>query len=179
MMNLRFVIVCGVLGLAARGHAAPPAARHNEQRAKPVAKVARASPEALPAPPDFRFEESSADETVTAQPAERPAAAADDSWRYRYHMQRWWYFVEPGHWLFWDGHCWQDAQPTLPKKMPDGSIQRVGVARRALAAWPQVPSYREHHGWVGGFYSSGGGYGSSDFGYGYGIPSYGPSQPRQ
>lgn len=178
MMTLRFAIVCGVLCVAMRTCAAAKIRQQSGNRAQPVVKVAQAAPESLPPPTDLHIEESPLGESVTPAPPESPPSPPDDSWRYRYHMKRWWYFLEPGHWLFWDGHCWQDARPTLPKKMPDGSVQRVGVVRRALAAWPQVPSYREHHGWVGGFYSSGGGYGSSDFGYGYGIPSYGPGQAR-
>ena len=43
-----------------------------------------------------------------------------------------------------------------------------------MAHWFTNETRRTDHGWVGGFYSSGGGYGSSDFGYGYGVPTYGP-----
>lgn len=131
------------------------------------------SSEALPAPDN----PSAAEPIPAAEAAPSSMADREDAWRYKYHLGRWWYYVEPKHWLYWDGQCWQDARPQTPKIMPDGSIYRPGLARRALAAWPQVPSYREHHGWIGGFYSSGGGYGSSDFGYGYGIPSYGPGTP--
>jgi hypothetical protein len=136
------------------------------------ASVTSSAPESLPTP-DTGDDESPPAEEVPAT----PIAEREEGWRYRYHLGRWWYYVERKHWLYWDGQCWQDARPQTPKVMPDGSVQRPGLVRRALAAWPQVPSYREHHGWIGGFYSSGGGYGSSDFGYGYGIPSYGPGAP--
>ena len=175
MAQTRFLLLCCVVCLAERAWAGAPLDRASRSGAKPVVRLAQSSPEQLPAPADLPADEVLAAERVPAQTA---VATQDESWRYRYHLKRWWYYVKPGHWLFWDGRCWQDAQPTLPKQLPDGSVQRVGVARRALAAWPQVPSYREHHGWVGGFYSSGGGYGSSDFGYGYGVPSYGPGSSR-
>ncbi len=155
---------------AASVAAAPPEAPSYESSRRTAPSVVSAV-EPLPAPSDV---------TESVEPVEGALAGGDDRgarWRYRYHCQRWWYTDVPGHWFFWDGHCWQDAQPMVTKRLPDGSVQRVGLVRRALAAWPQVPSYHEHHGWIGGFYSSGGGYGSSDFGYGYGIPNYGPWPP--
>lgn len=153
---------------------AVPSRVAGDQSLQPTVRVAasakRPQPESLPDPLPSPPEEVRGEEVATDDPRAR------DAWRYRFHCDRWWYNIAPGRWLFWDGQCWQDAQPTRPKIMPDGTVVRVGAARRLLAAWPQVPSYHEHHGWVGGFYSSGGGYGSSDFGYGYGIPSYGPGE---
>jgi hypothetical protein len=166
----RCFALCAVLTGAT---AALPALAITPNSSRRTLPAASSTPELLPAPRDLEVVEPLPVEDV----ARSPITEREDACRYRYHLGRWWYYVEPKHWLFWDGQCWQDARPQTPKIRPDGSVQRVGLMRRSLAAWPQVPSYREHHGWIGGFYSSGGGYGSSGFGYGYGIPSYGPGSP--
>ncbi len=98
----------------------------------------------------------------------RPPATAN-AWRYRQFEGRWWYYQGPNQWLWWDGQAWHALAAAASPS--DGPI------RRFFAQWRAANPYHEHHGWVGGFYSSGGGYGASDFGYGYGVPNYGPAEP--
>lgn len=168
-VGLRF-LCCAVALANARAHAEHSTLnRATTVRSPEVRKQSTAEP--LPSP-----REDVSSKEVVVEDVPLPIEARVDGWRYRYHLGRWWYMVEPGHWMWWDGSCWQDARPDLPKQLPDGRVQRVGLTRRFLSAWPQVPSFHEHHGWVGGFYSSGGGYGDSGFGYGYGVPNYGPSE---
>jgi hypothetical protein len=111
----------------------------------------------------------------TTSEAATPANAA---WRYRQHQGQWWYYLGPDCWLLWDGHDWKDVRPTgaVPTAPPQVAVN-TGPARRVVSQWRAAAGPHEHHGWVGGFYSSGGGYGSPAFGYGYGIPDYGPWQP--
>jgi hypothetical protein len=101
-------------------------------------------------------------------PRDSEAASARKPTGYRWHEGHWWYRLADGQWLIWTGDRWR-----LVSSSPSVSSRRVWVESRSYANVP--PSVRPtNHGWVGGFYSSGGGYGASDFGYGYGIPTYGP-----
>jgi hypothetical protein len=110
-----------------------------------------------------------------ASVADRSPAASDssgESFRYRYQDGRWWYYTRSHEWLVWNGSAWQRAAP-----MSGGSAPRSTPLGRQFVRSQPVPS-PNYRGWVGGFYSSGGGYGASDFGYGYGVPD-GPGDPRR
>lgn len=91
---------------------------------------------------------------------------------YRWQNGHWWYHLASGQWLIWTGDRWRSVS-TPTQTHPPISSRRAWAESRGYANLP--PALRPtNHGWVGGFYSSGGGYGASDFGYGYGIPTYGP-----
>lgn len=113
-----------------------------------------------------------------ARAAEPEQIAKPESWRYVWHEGRWWYYQPGGHWLFWNGASWETLAAAQAKSAMLPNNAGVSVAEPFYPVFTQPGWFgrpaRENHGWVGGFYSSGGGYGSSDFGYGYGVPSYGP-----
>jgi hypothetical protein len=105
-----------------------------------------------------------------------------DGWRYRWHEGRWWYYLPNEQWVYWNGSAWTEVQ-AAPTSVPfagswNGSPQ--GYAPYSIAPRPSIFGSRQstNRGWVGGFYSSGGGYGSPEFGYGYGVPTYGPGYGR-
>ena len=127
------------------------------------------NPEPLPAPRDEESTKPVASENV----APGQLAGREDAWRYRYHLGRWWYFVEPKHWLYWDGNCWQDRDRKPRRSCPTAAYSALDwhVARwpRGLSAFLPRASRLDRR-----LLFQRGGYGSSDFGYGYGIPSYGP-----
>lgn len=109
----------------------------------------------------------------TAQPADSDGTSVErDFSRYRWHEGRWWYQLTNRQWLVWTDDCWRSASapPQAPK--PNTSLRQSAGYHEPSNLPPALRS--TNHGWVGGFYSSGGGYGSADFGYGYGIRSYGP-----
>jgi hypothetical protein len=140
-----------------------------------------AGKELLPTAPQSKVAETA---TAPKQPesippgasvADRLPAASDasgESSRYRYENGRWWYYTRSNEWLVWNGSAWERAVPSS-----SGSGQRSTPQGRLFVRSQPIPS-PGYRGWVGGFYSSGGGYGASDFGYGYGVPTYGPSDPR-
>ena len=129
------------------------------------------------------------DESVEKQPGERapeilPPGTAHrvdsdrvdsgrDHSRYRWHEGHWWYRIASGQWLMWNGERWRSVSPS-PQSPPSSSRRQWAVYRAPSNLPPMLRP--TNHGWVGGFYSSGGGYGTADFGYGYGIPTYGPYQ---
>jgi hypothetical protein len=106
------------------------------------------------------------------QAVDSTETAQRDLSRYSRHDGQWWYQLANGRWLVWTGDRWRST-PTPPQSSNSAPSRRQWAGYRSPDNLP--PSLRPtNHGWVGGFYSSGGGYGSADFGYGYGIPSYGP-----
>lgn len=103
---------------------------------------------------------------------------------------QWYRRLPSGKWYSWDGQAWQLLGRAKPSPVAAQSpvandkqylsgdpSQTMYMPRRGLFNFgrAQQPTNR---GWVGGFYSSGGGYGSPGFGYGYGVPTYGPWQGR-
>ena len=108
----------------------------------------------------------------------------------RWHQGRWWMQRRDHSWLWWDGESWKSFGAVEPSQttqlqarfQPQPPLSRYLFSRpprRFDNGWDYPNGMNPSGGgWVGGFYSSGGGYGSSSFGYGYGVPSYGPWQNR-
>jgi hypothetical protein len=110
-----------------------------------------------------------------------PCQPPRDRSRYHWQQGRWWYDLPSGRQLVWDGKQWQYGEQSPAEsssRAPKPTQSSAGrFARNLVGAWRgNLP--RTERGWVGGFYSSGGGYGASDFGYGYGVPTYDPVQPH-
>ena len=132
----------------------------------------------------------SADAEEIATPHEGTVTKHSNGSTMRWHQGRWWMQRPDRTWLWWDGESWQTY----------GAVQQPQTTQQPTSFQPQLTQSRylfsrpprrfengwdypngmnpSGGGWVGGFYSSGGGYGSSSFGYGYGVPSYGPWQNR-
>ena len=120
------------------------------------------------APPSRNSVPSFSANQIEELPSQNPVPQTSDP-RYRWERGQWWYYLPNGRWVFWNGQGWQSAEAfaTAPPAP-------LAPLRRGAAHWFSNETRRTDRGWVGGFYSSGGGYGSSDFGYGYGVPTYGP-----
>ncbi len=48
-------------------------------------------------------------ERVESTPRDASPMQAADSWRYRWHEGRWWYFQNDKRWAYWDGQAWRDV----------------------------------------------------------------------
>jgi hypothetical protein len=90
------------------------------------------------------------------------APAGGESWRYRQHNGRWWYWLPSNRWVIWDGGQWIDYVPTTVTYVPSRSYApayNYGYSR------PYYSGYRGYggvgvglylgHGHLGGHHHSG------------------------
>jgi len=97
-----------------------------------------------------------ADSAPAVVPRDAGAAASGEDWRFRWHQNRWWYWLPSEQWVYWDGDHWEDF--SAPPQMP-----AVRAPASALIIPGSTVVYR---------------YPLTSFGYGYSSPliyrSYAP-----
>ncbi len=89
----------------------------------------RVEREAVPyreAPPARTVPEGEAVPAPRGEAAPAPAAKRDDqTWRYRWHDGRWWYWLPSERWVYWDGRGWIDYDRPAGRRL--GAIIRNGA----------------------------------------------------
>lgn len=93
-----------------------------------------------------------------ASVAVEPAIAVDNSWRYKQHNGKWWYWLPSERWVYWSNGAWVDHVPGTPVVVAAPSF---GVTS-GYGYYPYATGYRSYYRPSIGVYTGGG------YGYGYG-----------
>jgi hypothetical protein len=67
------------------------------------------------------FSRVAADERSVNGPDRADGSNRPDTWRYRRHNGRWWYWTTKNSWLYWDNDHWIAHQPATPRPPADDS----------------------------------------------------------
>ncbi|HEX4130477.1 MAG TPA: hypothetical protein VHZ24_10555 [Pirellulales bacterium] len=59
--------------------------------------------------------------TAQANTGTSAQAAQQDSWRFRHHQNRWWYYQPNGQWVYWNGSQWMSPAMT---RAPNNGYRR-------------------------------------------------------
>jgi hypothetical protein len=144
--------------------------------ASALASILLAADPAAPSPAPAASAPAAGQQAPQAEAKPVDAKPVDtEGWRYRFHDGRWWYWLPTQQWVYWDGSKWNDVvAPPAPTAAPAVTYANPGPSPynpNYPNVWPyNDPNYypystpgrwngpwRPQAGWVGGFFSSGGG----------------------